>query len=216
MLYQEKYFQPQQSRAIPLIIKDAKGERIFTRDILAVRGQLDGEEVHILVNHWPSRRGGESASQPLRNAGAMVCKKYVDSLNMANPQAKIIIMGDLNDDPSSPSIKQVLNAKRHKQKVKVGGFYNPMYAYFKRGIGTLAYRDAWSLFDQLILSETWINGPENGFQYYKTIVHNPPYLCQQSGQYKGYPFRTFVGSNYMGGYSDHFPVYMYFIKEDRR
>jgi len=142
LLYQPKYFTVTHSEAVPLLIYEENGERIFTRDILYVAGEFDGEPIHLLVNHWPSRRGGEAASAPLRNAGAAVCKKICDSLTQINPYAKVMIMGDLNDDPASSSVKKVLQAKRKKTQVADRGLYNPMYDYYKKGIGTLAYRDA--------------------------------------------------------------------------
>ena len=212
LLYQPKYFQPTSSKAHPLLIYNKDGSRRHTRDVLLVSGLFDGEPLHIMVNHWPSRSGGESATQAYRNAGALLCKNLSDSLRQADPKAKIIIMGDLNDDPISPSVRKVLAAKGKKSQVRPDGFYNPMYQLYKKGIGTLAWRDAWSLFDQLIINEPLINTKQGGYQYYQVVVHNKKYLTQATGQYQGYPFRTFVGDNYLGGYSDHFPVYLYLVK----
>lgn len=214
-LYQPKYFKLDGSRAIPLIIYQDDGDRNFTRDILHVWGELDGEEMHFLVNHWPSRRGGEKRSQPGRNAGAMVCKNVKDSLQAINPNTKVVIMGDLNDDPTSPSVKQVLAAKSKIKDTKPGDVFNPMYDFYRKGIGSNAYRDAWSLFDQVIVSYGLVNKREKGYRFHKAVVYNKPYLIQRSGQYKGYPFRTFDWDNYIGGYSDHFPSYIFLIKEVR-
>jgi hypothetical protein len=212
LLYQPKYFTVTGSRAIPLLIYSDDGERIYTRDILHVAGLLDGEPLHVLVNHWPSRRGGEAATQPFRNAGALICKNVKDSLLQIDPNAKVIVMGDLNDDPTSPSVKKVLAAKGKKPDVKDGDFFNPMFDYFKKGIGTLAYRDAWSLFDQIILSEGLVDEDQAGFRFYKAQVYNENYLIQKTGQFKGYPYRTFDFDNYIAGYSDHFPVFVYLLK----
>ncbi len=212
LLYQPKYFQVTGSRAIPLALYNPEGERIYTRDILYVSGLLDGEPLHVLVNHWSSRRGGEAATQPNRNAAALVCKQVKDSLLRKEPDAKVIVMGDLNDDPVSPSVRQVLAAKHKVKEVRPGDFYNPMHDFYKRGIGTLAYRDAWSLFDQLILSAALVDPDVPGFRFHKAQVYNQPYLIQQEGRYKGYPFRTFDFEEYMGGYSDHFPVLLYLVK----
>lgn len=213
LIYQPKYFTVTASRAIPLIIYGTDGERNLTRDILYVSGLLDGEPIHVMVNHWPSRRGGEAATAPYRNAAALVCKNIKDSLLTIDPNAKVIVMGDLNDDPNSPSVKKVLDAKAKKEDVRPGGFFNPMYAYFKEGLGTMAYQDAWSLFDQIIISEGLLNEKQAGYRFHKAQVHNKPYLIQKTGQYKGYPFRTFDFDNYIGGYSDHFPVYLYLVKK---
>ncbi|HMQ49514.1 MAG TPA: endonuclease/exonuclease/phosphatase family protein [Saprospiraceae bacterium] len=212
LLYNPKYYEVSSSASVPLYLFDSNGDSIFTRDILLVSGLFDGEPLHVMVNHWPSRRGGEAATQPLRNAAALKCKTIADSIMAVDPSAKVIIMGDLNDDPSSPSVREVIQAKRKKEEVKAGGFFNPMYDYYKKGIGTLAYRDAWSLFDQLIISSTFLDGDKSEYQFYKAIVHNPPYLTQKEGAFKGYPFRTYAGNTYLGGYSDHFPVYLFIIK----
>lgn len=212
LIYQPKYFKVLGSQAIPLVIYGSDGERNFTRDILYVSGLLDGEPLHVLVNHWPSRRGGEAATAPYRNAAALVCKNVKDSLLTIDPNAKVIVMGDLNDDPNSPSVKQVLDAAGDKSKIKKGGFFNPMDTFFKQGIGTMAYQDAWSLFDQLILSQALVKERQEGYRFYKAQVHNKPYLIQKSGQFKGYPFRTFDYDNYIGGFSDHFPVYLMLVK----
>jgi len=212
LLYNPKYFKVLGTKAMPLLIYRENGERDFTRDVLLVSGLYDGEPLHIMVNHWPSRSGGEAASQPFRNAAAMICKNAADSLMQEDPNAKIIIMGDLNDDPTSPSVKKILNAEREKESVRKGGLYNPMYNLFKKGIGTLAYRDAWSLFDQILLSYGLANSKVGGYQYFKVHIHNEPYLLQKSGQFAGYPFRSFGGGAYLGGYSDHFAVYVVLVK----
>jgi hypothetical protein len=212
LIYQPKYFTVTGSRAIPLLLYGDGGERNFTRDILYVSGLLDGEPLHVLVNHWPSRRGGEAATRPMRNAAALICKNVKDSLLNLDPNAKVIVMGDLNDDPNSPSVKKVLASAADKNAVKNGGFYNPMEEFFRQGIGTMAYQDAWSLFDQVIISQGLVMERQDGYRFLKAQVYNKPYLIQKTGQYKGYPFRTFDFDNYIGGYSDHFPVYLFLVK----
>ncbi len=213
LLYQPKYFEVTNSKILPLVLKNKDGSERFTRDILLVSGLFDGDPMHVMVNHWPSRRGGEKATAQYRNAGADLCKITADSIMASDPNAKIYIMGDLNDDPTSPSVKNHLAARKSKDSVPTKGFFNPMYKYFKKGIGTLAYRDAWSLFDQIIISKGLVNPQAGGYQYYKTRIFNEKFLVQKSGQFKGYPFRTFVGNEYRGGYSDHFPVYVFVVKE---
>lgn len=213
LLYQEKYLKVLDSRTHKLTIINADGSEYPTRDILYVYGELLGEPIHIMVNHWPSRRGGEKKSQPNRNNAAAICKHISDSILVQNPKAYIVVMGDFNDDPISPSVKKILGAKGEKKDVRKKGFYNPWVKLYKNGHGTLAYRDAWSLFDQVILSESWIAPPDGGFKFYKSKVYSPSYLVQKIGQYRGYPFRTFAGGKYIGGYSDHFPVYVTAIRK---
>lgn len=212
MIYQPKYFTPIFSEPIRMHHKNNDGSERKTRDILYVKGLLDGDTIHVMVNHWPSRRGGAAATEKYRNQCAEVCKHISDSLMTQNANAKIFIMGDLNDDPVSPSLKDVLMAKEHKEEVKSGQLYNPMYKFYKAGIGTLAYDDAWNLFDNIVISYGAIN-EKQGYHYYKARVFNEPFLQQKSGRFKNYPLRTFVGDTYTAGYSDHFPVYVFMVKE---
>lgn len=212
LLYQKKHFKPTSSINIPLIIYDQtdKTQRIYTRDQLLVTGLLDGEEMHFIVNHWPSRSGGEQKSSPNREAAGRLNRKIIDSLYNINPNAKIITMGDLNDGPYNKSVKIELGAKAKKEETKERGMYNPMEEMSNKGIGTLAYRDAWDLFDQMILSEPLIRKDYTSYRFWKAGVYNKPFLTQTTGQYKGYPLRN---SNGQVGFSDHFPVYLYLIKE---
>lgn len=212
LLYNPKYFTVTESRAVPMIIYDDANERVFTRDILLVGGNYHGEQLYIMVNHWPSRSGGEAASAPRRNACAKMVRHLTDSIRTAIPTAKVVIMGDLNDDPVSPSVAEVLDAQGKKNKVRSGDLYNPMWEFFRKGMGSNAYRDAWSLFDQVIMSDNWLDPSQTGFRFYQAHIHNPTQLVQKTGHFKGYPFRTFSGDSYLGGYSDHFPVYMAIIK----
>lgn len=213
LLYQPKYFQVLSSRPLPMASYAENGETRGTRDILYVSGLFDGDTMHILVNHWPSRRGGEKATEPLRNAAAMVCKQVIDSLRQIDPLAKVIVMGDLNDDPVNASVKDILKGKRTVEEVRTGDMFNPMYNYFKKGIGTLAYRDAWSLFDQIVITEGLAKPHDNGYFFYQSRIFNPPFMSQSTGPFKGYPLRTFAGTEFLNGYSDHFPVYIYVVKK---
>lgn len=215
LLYQKHIFQPTNISKHELIIYDNedRDKRRYTRDQLLVSGMLDGEKIHVIVNHWPSRSGGEARSRAKRMAAAELNMKLIDSLQSNDPYAKIITMGDLNDDPTSPSVKKVMDAKGKRDKVKDKGLYNPMEPMYKKGLGTLAYRDGWNLFDQIIISEPLIRKDFSSFRFYKAGIHNKNYLSNPKGRYKGYPYRSFANGAYTGGYSDHFPVYIYLIKE---
>lgn len=236
LLYQEKYFTPVSYTNVPLFIyRDAdnngkKGKedkekeeitddnvqvdettkRIYTRDQLLVTGYLDGEEISFIVNHWPSRSGGEKKSSPYREAAGALNRKIIDSLYKINPNAKVITMGDLNDDPTNKSVKKNLGAVGEKEELKEFGMYNPMEKMYKKGMGTLGYRDSWNIFDQIILSEPLVKGKYNSWTYWKANIFKKPYLIQSEGQWKGYPKRN---SNGVPGYSDHLPVYVYLIKQ---
>lgn len=211
-LYNPKYFTLRGSKPFPLMLYREDSSRVYTRDVLLVSGTLDGDLIHVLVNHWPSRSGGEKASRPRRNAAADLCKRIIDSLLSEDQEARIILMGDLNDDPVSPSVKKHLAAKGDKELVRRGDLFNPMMDYYRKGLGTLAYRDAWSLFDMIIISAGLLSNEDEGFQFYQTGIFNPAWLLQKTGQFRGYPFRTFGGDTFLGGYSDHFPVYAFFVK----
>ena len=120
---------------------------------------------------------------------------------------------DFNDDPKNESIKKILNAKRDRDKVKKRDLYNPYEKMHGKGVGTLAYRDNWNLFDQIIFSGSYLDNTFKEFSFYKSLIYNKKYLFNQSGRFKGYPFRSFAGGSYLDGYSDHLPVYILLIKE---
>ncbi len=215
LLYNPKYFEVIESgKVTPKLFYDRnpnaeKRDTVFTRDMLWVKGRLDGEVVHVLVCHWPSRRGGSY----LREGAAQACRDFIKTIQDDQPRAKFIVMGDLNDDPTSPSVKDVMKAKGQKAKVKSGGFYNPWEELYKSGIGTLAYRDSWNLFDQILISESFLPKKQDGYSFYKNVIFNKSYLLSKGGRFKGYPFRTYSFGKYIGGYSDHLPVYMFFVKK---
>jgi hypothetical protein len=213
LLYNPKYFNPTYSEPLFVALPSNDTTPKYTRDVLYVAGKLDGEMVHIFVNHWPSRRGGEEASAPNRAIAAGVCKHKIDSLMAIDPQSKVIVMGDLNDDPVSPSVAKVLGAKGVKEDVKEGGLYNPWMDTYKQGIGTLAYQDSWNLFDQIIISSGFLDKKQDGYFFAESHIFSKPWMTQTSGRYKGYPKRTFDFDNYMAGYSDHFPTFLVFYSK---
>lgn len=215
LLYQKQLFKPTNISKHELLIYDRSNDdkRVYTRDQLLVTGLLDGDKIHVIVNHWPSRSGGEARSRSKRIAAAELNMKLIDSLQSNDPYAKIITMGDLNDDPTSPSVKKTLAAKGDRDKVKDKGLFNPMESMYKKGLGTLAYRDGWNLFDQIIITEPLIRKKFDSYRFFKAGIHNKNYLSTPKGRYKGYPYRSFANGGYTGGYSDHFPVYIYLIKE---
>tara|TARA_R110002096_G_scaffold422384_1_gene628831 strand:+ start:761 stop:1849 length:1089 start_codon:yes stop_codon:yes gene_type:complete len=214
LLYQKSLFAPISTSSHELkIYDDESQERITTRDQLLVSGKLEDDLIHIIVNHWPSRRGGEARSRPKRVAAAKLNKRIVDSLQAQDPYAKIFIMGDLNDDPTNTSVKAILKTKRKRKKVGFKGLYNPFENFYRDGLGTTAYRDNWSLFDQIIITKPLLEKDYTSFRYYKAGIFNKNYLITTKGKYKGYPFRSWNYSGFSNGFSDHFPVYMYLIKE---
>ncbi len=231
LLYQKKHFIPTSYINIPLYIynkativkhkeaeeltddmvaEDLKTRRIYTRDQLLVTGFLDGEEVNVIVCHWPSRSGGEKKSAPNRELAAALTRKITDSLQKIKPDAKVIILGDLNDGSFNNSVKVVLGAKGKKAQVSDKGIYNPFESMANKGMGTIGYRDAWDIFDIIMITEPFLKDDYTSFRYWKAGIYNKPYMIQTTGQYKGYPLRHSMTDV---GYSDHFPTYIYLIKE---
>ena len=230
LLYQKKYFRPTSYSNIPLIIykkeipqkeetevvddeievKKESKNRVFTRDQLLVSGFLENEEIHIIVNHWPSRSGGEKATSLFREAAGKLNRKIIDSLQRINPQAKVLTMGDFNDGPFNKSIKVGLGAKSLKTKVAEFDVFNPFEELANKGLGTIAYRDSWNIFDQIIMTASLVKSDFSSFNFWKAGIFNRPYLIQNSGAYKGYPLRNTLSE---AGFSDHLPVYVYLIKE---
>ena len=235
LLYKKQHFRPISTKNIPLMVyskkvksneKDSKeteedkadtdkidydtSTRIYTRDILLVTGYLDGDEINILVNHWPSRSGGEKKSSPFREEAGKLNRRIIDSIYKINPKAKIISMGDLNDGTYNKSVKEGIGAKRKKEEVQEFGIYNPFEEMFYKGNASLFYRDAGDIFDQIMVSETLIQKDYSSYRYWKAGIYNKPFMIQTTGQYKGYPLRHQANEI---GYSDHFPVYIYLIKQ---
>lgn len=211
LFYQPKYFTVLSSASHELNIPGREG--FNTRAQLVVSGILDGDTIHVIVNHWPSRSGGEKKSRPLRIAAADLTRSITDSLFNIYPDARIIVMGDLNDDPTNKSIKNHLNTVDHPADMPPEVLYNPFAKLHAQGIGSLGYRDSWNLFDQIIISKALTGNDYSSYKFYQAKVFNEKFLTQQEGRFKGYPWRTYSYGAYIGGYSDHYPVYIYLLKK---
>lgn len=214
LIYQDALFAPIHHEKIALKIWNDKGARIYTRDLLWVSGIMDNEIIHIIVNHWPSRRGGRARSEPKRMKAAYTVKQIISKIYVDYPEAKIIIMGDFNDDPINKSIKEGLLKNIDTSNTASSYLFNPMEKMYKKGLNTLAYRDGLNLFDQVILSKNMLRTDESigELTFFKAGIYNPEILTNQTGKYRGYPYRSFENNKYSGGYSDHYPVYIYLIK----
>lgn len=188
-----------------------------TRDILSMWGTIDGQQFCFFVCHWPSRLGGQAASEFKRMGAAQTVRNAIDSIRTLRPDTRFVLMGDMNDDPNNRSLAEVVGAKEKPSQLKPGDMFNPFWALYKAGIGSLAYNDVWNLFDNIVVSENLVDAPDGQLKLYRKskyygYIFNKEFLLQKSGQYKGYPLRTFVGDNFQGGYSDHFPVYILLSK----
>ncbi len=210
LLYNPKLFKVLSAESLTVPVET--GDRP-TRDVLYVSGQIDNDTIHVFVNHWPSRRGGESATREKRKIAARVSKKIIDSLMKIDAFTKVIVMGDLNDDPINASVTEVLATKWKIEDVTKGGLYNPWTVYYKKGIGTMAYQDTWGLFDQIIISYGFLKRVSGGLQYKESEIFNRSFMVEKFGNYRGYPKRSYSNGVWNDGYSDHYPTIVYFTSK---
>lgn len=187
-------------------------ESFRTRDQMCVTGILGGDTVSVIVNHWPSRLGGQERSSYLREAAAELSKHIADSLWAIRPNQGVIIMGDLNDDPQDKSCAVSLGAVRDQKGVAPHGFFNPWWRVLDKGIGTLAYKSQWNLFDQIIVSGTLLRHNGASLSYSSCKVNNFDFLFDTEGKRQGYPKRTYASGAWLDGYSDHFPTIIFLHK----
>lgn len=202
LLYKRSVFEFLDAEPVTLFLMNEEGERDYTRDVLVVTGNLKGEQIHILVNHWPSRRSGEVETEPKRINAAHLNLQIIAKIKKGTPNAKIIIMGDYNDNPTSTSVKEHLVTNE---------FYNPYESIYAKGKGTLTYNREWHLFDQIILSRNFLK--KSNFAFKEAHIFEESFLKEWKGKHKGSPFRTYIGKWHQGGFSDHFPVHIQLKKE---
>ena len=222
LLYRPEHFTVEESQSIPFdfnstAIKfsmDKEAQDYFrTRDILMVRGKLDGEMFAFYVAHLPSRIGGKG--QDLRARGAEIIYDHALKLMKEYPGIKIMVMGDMNDNPTDESMTTFMHGKESVSEVGQYDFFSPFISMLKAGYGSLAYRGTWNIYDIILVNEAMVNAPKGQLsiqpivkkQYYGRIF-SQPFMVQQEGQYKGTPFRTFSSGTFIGGYSDHYPTYI--------
>ena len=212
LIYNPEYFKVTSRKIYPYTLPGRND--IKTRDILVVSGILSNEPVSILVNHWSSR-GGENTS-PRRQRSAAICKQIADSIYNENKKTKIIIMGDMNDNPQNVSTRVVLNAKEYRWDVKEGGLYNTMWSLSSKGLGSLVHQNKWNLFDQIIISHSLLTDNPKELSFSQAKIFSRDYLLQKSEKNKRYPLRTFSGNKFNNGFSDHLPTLIYLIKEENQ
>jgi predicted extracellular nuclease len=188
----------------------ASAQSFKTRAVLYVcLADAKKDTFHIFVNHWKSRTGGATETEPQRIENATNLRHLTDSLQLRKPKANIVILGDLNDEPANKSIGEVLGAIAPGKKAGTGGLYNLMYDRFQKGEGTLYYKD-WDLFDQIIVSGNLLGkktgkGPVILSPY--AYIFKPEWLLYKSRNGDMVPNRTAGSKEYFGGFSDHLPVY---------
>ncbi|MGR4837463.1 MULTISPECIES: endonuclease/exonuclease/phosphatase family protein [unclassified Bacteroides] len=206
LLYDPKQFSVTASELV--LSTPFKGDTThLTRGFLIVDGRLAGERVCVIVNHWPSR----GADSPVRVHAARQVKALKDSLMREDKRLKLIIMGDMNDDPMDESLRE-LGTRKYPKQVRKGELYNPWWETLEdKGVGTLLYRGKWNLFDQILISRPLLKA-RKGLKYDHNEVFIRDYMIQQEGKYKGALLRTHGGRTWLNGYSDHLPTIVYLRK----
>ncbi|MFD1314958.1 endonuclease/exonuclease/phosphatase family protein [Namhaeicola litoreus] len=201
-LYRKDFFELIYSDVYPLLIYEQGQARDYTRDILLICGKLFGEKIYVIINHWPSRSNGKSYTENKRISGAKKVKEIMNQVYEETKDAKVIVMGDFNDSPKNHSIIQLVNQNN---------LINPMLDMQKSGLGSLIHLGKWHLFDQIMFNKNVLNSDQSTFV--SAHIFSPDFLIEKNGRGKGGPFRTYNGSRYVGGYSDHYPVYAIFKKK---
>ena len=227
LLYRPDLFTLLDSKAIPFTFDEdteieytltkEEQENFRTRDILMVRGLLDGEMFAFYVAHLPSRVGGKG--QDLRPRGAEIIYRDATRLMREFPGIKIAVMGDMNDNPTDDSMLKFMHAVPQPEMAGPDDFFSPFLPMLQAGYGSLAYRGEWSIYDLILVNQAIAQAPEGTLRilpivkgkkkarYYGRIFIKD-FMTTQEGQYKGTPFRTFSSGAFIGGYSDHYPTYI--------
>jgi len=208
-LYRKDHFIPLQDQAIPVTFPFDTLSK--TRDILFLSGIVNKRDtLHFFLCHFPSRRGGESTSEPRRIYAAELVRKKIDSLLLDNPGSNILVAGDFNDEPADRSISEVLRARGDTNELQHGDLFNYMYALKEKGLGTYKYQAFWNMLDQVMVSAAMLNVSNKIYALPSSArIFSPDWLSQPDDMSPGNkPYHTYVGPNYLGGYSDHYPIYL--------
>lgn len=206
-LYNPNIFNLQESKLVQNVNPNDTIHK--TRGFLIASGMMANEKVHFIVNHWPSR----GAASPIRELAGKQVRVLKDSLLAAFPGSKVMIMGDMNDDPMDKSMAVCLGAKQEMADVAPTELYNPWWNTLKKGMGTLMYDGRWNLFDQIVVNGSLLGNDRTSLKYFKNEIFRRDFMFQKEGRYKGNPLRTFGSGAWLNGYSDHLPVIIYLVKE---
>ena len=206
MLYNPKVFKPTSQTNLPIKFS----ERGFTsRGILQVKGTLAGEPVTVYVNHWPEDRGSAALGAARRRDAAAALRRQLDAQQKADRNAKIIVLGDFADEPNAASVEEVLKASGRPDPAYPDELFNTFYLWYVQGKGSFHTRNDNKMRDQIMVSKSMVNAP-NGLHYVhgSAQIHDPEFAKFTFGRYKDTPRKTWSHTLYLGGYSDHFPVYI--------
>jgi predicted extracellular nuclease len=206
LIYRKDAFTEIMHEVLPVVFPD--DPKFKTRDILHIVGKVRNKTVHVFVNHWPSRIGGNDKTEPKRILAATVLKQRVDLILALDPKARIIIMGDMNDEPSNRSLVETLGAKSPDSGAQL---VNLMMPDDNAGLGTYFYSGNWNMLDNLIVSGEMITGKKMKIENQKGNIYSNDWMIFSNKNSDKTPNRSYVGNKYVGGVSDHFPVYFKMI-----
>ncbi len=205
LLYRKEHFSPLYSSNLAVTFPFDPANK--TRDILYVKGRFLNDTIHIFINHWPSRRGGQEQSEPYRIQAARTLRETIDSLIRTDQNPMIIAMGDFNDEPADTSVLWVLGANKRDQLFRKDKLYNLMFEKYEQDEGTL-YWNGWNIYDQFIVSGILMDHLDRNNE----LIFKKEWLLYEMKDGTKIPNRT-AGSSYYGGYSDHLPVYIRINKQ---
>ena len=206
LFYDPKKISITESRPIPVVLN--RGGK--SRDILYVKGIFSGIDLHIFVNHWPSNYGGKSKAIPKRAKTAVILKENIESILSKNHHAEVVVMGDLNEDPTDVNVLGILNSTLNIETANYPSYhlYNLMASHLgKEKTGTYVYRGKDYFYDQILVSPGLVDSVGLTVKSKSVEIHDLPKYRQQDGKYAHYPFRFWAGNKLLGGYSDHLAVY---------
>ena len=199
LVYDTSVFKVETSKPFSIELFNNAYKADYTRDILLVTGLLDNVKIHLIINHWSSRRAGEKETEHKRLAASNKVAEIISSLQNDDSNSKIIVMGDFNEEPNNYNVKRLVDGLK---------LFNPMEGFQSYKRGTVTHKRKWLVFDQIFFTNNLIETEEDNLKFEHANIFDATYLKNSNGRFKGTPFRTYVGKKYHGGYSDHFPVYI--------
>lgn len=204
VLYRKDFLKVVEARPISCDFVRENGRIDYTRDLVYVQFELAGTNLHTFTVHLPSRRD-DDANLEFRNSILAILRKEIDSILSKNTEAFLVVLGDFNGNPNDEFAREILNTTEQEEMVSMQ-LYNPMLN-IGHGLGTLKHLGRWKIFDQMLFSKAFVNSSEAKFQFKSVHIYRDEKLKDKNRKFKGAPFRTFAGGKYLGGYSDHFPIY---------
>ena len=205
LLYRKQTVHPLDYSFLP--VHGMGSSRFTSRDLLHFKAELGTETIHFLVNHWPSRSGGYLETRGKRDLAARIARRSLDSLRKANPNEKILFMGDFNATPDEICLTKILGATCQQLRTDSTHLVNLSQCWLDGLSGTIRTKGKWEIFDQFLCTDNLLNGTGLTISPAQTTICRADFLLEPDARYLGKkPFRTYLGPIYHGGISDHLPI----------